>query len=464
MQIPCQKQAVCDETVILARLLIPGRGDPLPNAAVVVSTATGKITFVGPQRDLPQRLCSAPQIRVVCLLPGLWDCHTHFVGITKVDFPAMIQTHPAICGAAIARGFYDTLMAGITSVRDVGSFAIEAHVAVKAGLLLGPSVFGAGGCIGITGGSSDATTLPLDFVYATQGVHHTKPWPGTSSLVLADGPDECRRAVRQQIRRGALCIKVITTGGVMSTTDNPQYRQYSDAELEAIMDEAKLQHRAVAAHAHGTAGIVAAIKAGATTIEHGSYLTKEAVELMKCRGTTLVATRHIIEAGLRMLDTWPAPTAAKMVAVANRHLESYKLAVQAGVKIALGTDICSSNPTDEISHGRNATEVVWAVTKAGMTPLGAIEAATANAAETLGPQTPKKGILQVGWDADMIAMDENPLEKIQLFADPRNIKFVWKEGKLVKSPSDCFWPPPLEELCGWNIVSHTDCAGCGQAH
>ncbi|KAF3015016.1 hypothetical protein E8E14_008818 [Neopestalotiopsis sp. 37M] len=456
MQIPSQKTGTSDETVVLARLLIPGRGDPIQNAAVAVSTTSGKITFVGPQCNLPQRLCSAPQIRVACLLPGLWDCHTHFAGITKVDFPDMIQTHPAICGAAIARGFYDTLMAGVTSVRDVGSFAIEAHVAVKAGLLLGPSVFGAGGCKGITGGSSDATTLPLDFVYATQGVHHTKPWPGTSCLVLADGPDECRRAVRQQIRRGALCIKVITTGGVMSTTDNPEYRQYSDAELDAIMDEAKLQHRAVAAHAHGTAGIIAAIKAGATTIEHGSYLTEEVTELMKSRGTTLVATRHIVEAGLRMLDKLPAPTAAKMVAVANRHLESYKLAVQSGVKIALGTDICSSNPTEEISHGKNAIELVWAVTKAGMTPLAAIEAATANAAETLGPQAPKKGILQVGWDADMIAMDENPLERIQLFSDPQNVKFVWKEGKMVKSPSDSFWPPPLEELCGWNIVDRCD--------
>ncbi|KAK6221922.1 hypothetical protein LQW54_001142 [Pestalotiopsis sp. IQ-011] len=226
----------------------------------------------------------------------------------------------------------------------------------------------------------------------------------------------------------------------MSTTDNPQYRQYSDAELEAIMDEARLQHRAVAAHAHGTAGIVAAIEAGATTIEHGSYLTREAAELMKSRRTTL--------SGLRMLDTLPAPTAAEMVAVAGRHLESYRLAVDAGVKIALGTDICSSNPKDEISHGKNAAELVWAVTKAGMTPLGAIEAATANAAEALGPQAPKKGILQ----------------NIQLFSDPRNVKFVWKLGKLVKSLSDSFWPPPLEELCRWNVVNRTDCAGCGRAH
>lgn len=230
-----------DGILIYAKLLIPGRGPPIPYAVIGISTAEKKITHVGKQDDLPERFHDAPSIHVGYLLPGLWDCHTHFAGVTKVDFPSMIQTHPATCGAAIARGFHDTLMAGFTSVRNVGSFAIEAHVAVQAGLLLGPNVYGAGCCIGITGGSSDATGIPLDWVYASQGVHHAKMWLGTSSLAIADGVDECRRAVRQQIRRGAACIKAITTGGVISTTDDPQYRQYSDAELDAIMDEAKLQ-------------------------------------------------------------------------------------------------------------------------------------------------------------------------------------------------------------------------------
>ncbi|KAI0139741.1 hypothetical protein BJ166DRAFT_120073 [Pestalotiopsis sp. NC0098] len=203
------------------KLLIPGRDQFILHAVVGISTAEKKITHIGKQDDLPECFHGAPSIHVGYLLPGLWDCHTRFAGVTKVDFPSMIQTHPGTCGAAIARGFHDTLMADFTSVRDVGSFAIEAHVAVQAGLILGPNVYGAGGCIGITGGSSDATGFPLDWIYASLGVQRSKMWPGTSSLVIADGVDECRRAVRQQVRRGAACIKAITTGGVMLTTDDP---------------------------------------------------------------------------------------------------------------------------------------------------------------------------------------------------------------------------------------------------
>lgn len=446
--------------VIFAKLLIPGRGDPIPKGAVGISTKDGSIYYVGPQSKLPQTLQSTPPTHVNYLLPGLWDCHTHFAGTLQADFPAFVQTHPAACGAAIARGFYDTLMAGFTSVRDVGSFAIEAYSAVKAGLILGPTVFGAGGAIGITGGSCDAVTLPTDWMYGRQGVQPHNQWPGISTLVLADGVDECRRAVRLQIRRGASCIKVVTTGGVMSTTDNPEYRQYSDAELGALIDEAKLQGRAVAAHAHGKAGIIASINLGATTIEHGSYIDEEAAELMREKGVTLVSTRHIVEAGLSRLDKMPPETSAKMVAIAGKHLDAYRIAVRTGVKIALGTDICSSDPKETISHGNNGHELVWAVKKAGMTPLGAIEAATANSAETLGLQAPKKGIIKEGWDADMIALDENPLENIDVFAKAENIKYVWQGGRQVKSPQASHWPPPISETSGWSVVDKHECVGC----
>jgi imidazolonepropionase-like amidohydrolase len=459
-----QDHQIDNETraAVFAKLLIPGRGEPISKAAVGIDTVLGVIVFVGTQDNLPAELASVPRINVDYLLPGLWDCHTHFTGTMKVEFLDFVATHPAVCGAAIARGFYDTLMAGFTSVRDVGSYAIEAHGAVKAGLIMGPNVYGAGGCIGITGGSSDATTLPLDWVYSSQGVHYSNQWPGTSCLVLADGVDECRRAVRQQIRRGASCIKVVATGGIMSRTDNPRYRQYSDAELHALVDEATLQGRAVAVHAHGQPGIVAAVKAGAHTIEHGSFLDEEAAKLMKERGTTLVSTRHIVEAGLRRLDLMPRETAAKMVMVAEQHLKAYQLAVKIGVKIALGTDIASSNPKEEIAHGRNGSELVWAVKRAGMTPLAAIEAATINGAEALGLQMPKKGLITEGWDADMIALSQNPLKNIELFADAKNIKYVWKSGRLVKSPREGFWPPGLDQLSSWSVVETHDCFGCSQ--
>ncbi|KAM5358024.1 hypothetical protein ACJZ2D_015678 [Fusarium nematophilum] len=425
---------------IFADLLIPGRGDPVPDMAVGISRKDGAITFVGPQSRLPSAMSSVPRTRVRYLLPGLWDCHSHFAGILHVDFPDFIQTHPAVCGAANARSFHDTLMAGFTSVRDCGSYATEIARVVQAGVLLGPNVFGAGAAIGITGGSCDATTLPADFVYSRQGTGSDNFWPGITTLAIADGVEECRRAVRQQVRRGARCIKVVATGGVLSTTDDPHQRQFSDEELRVLVEEATLQGRAVAMHAHGKPGIMAAVRAGAKTIEHGSFIDEEAAELMAKRGVMLVSTRYVIESGLKNLGDLNPETAKKMVMVADAHLKAYSTAIRKGVKIALGTDIASSDPKSETSHGKNGAELVYAV-KAGLTPLQAIEAGTINSAETLGLQMPKKGLLKRGWDADMIAFDENPLDNISLFAEAENVKFVWQGGKMVKSPGwKAHWP------------------------
>ncbi|KAF5246474.1 hypothetical protein FANTH_6846 [Fusarium anthophilum] len=431
---------------IFAKCLIPGRSEPLHNVAVGVCVDTGKITYAGPQTQLPKALQSVPRVQVGYLMPGLWDCHTHFAGILDVDFPSFVLTHPVTSGAAITRDMHETLMAGFTSVRDVGSYATEVAPLVEKGLILGPNIFGAGAAIGITSGSCDACTLPADYVYSRQGGggggSATQDfWPGVSILAIADGVDECRRAVRQQIRRGASCIKIVTTGGILSRTDDPHCRQYSDAELDVMIEEASLHNRAVAAHAHGKAGIMAAVKAGAHTIEHGSYLDDEAAELMVKHNTTFISTRYVLEANLKQLDTLNPETAEKMIGVAKVHLEAYRTAVRHGVKIALGTDIAGSDPTSLTVHGKNGHEVALAV-KAGLTPLQAIDAGTINSAETLGRLTPQKGLVRVGWDADLIALDEDPLENISLFDNAKNIKFVWKGGMLVKSPTgQMIWPP-----------------------
>jgi imidazolonepropionase-like amidohydrolase len=185
---------------------------------------------------------------------------------------------------------------------------------------------------------------------------------------------------------------------------------------------------------------MAAVRAGAHTIEHGSYIDDEAAELMAENGVTLVATRHVIEAGLKNLDKLNPPTAKKMVNIAESHLRAYQTAVRKGVKIALGTDIAGSDPGTDTAHGKNGHEVAYAV-KAGLTPLQAIEAGTINSAETLGALAPKKGLIQKGWDADLIALEENPLDNIHLFDSPENIRYVWKGGLLVKSPQgQLLWP------------------------
>lgn len=433
-----RSQFIC----IFADLLIPGRGAPVTNAAVGISLENGTISFVGPQgNDLPSEIASAPRTHVRCLMPGLWDCHIHYSGIINVDTPLFFQTHPAYMGAAITRGLHETLMGGVTSVRDLGSLVPEVLPLLDAGIILGPNVYAAGAVIGMTGGGCDAPILSASHVYSSAGLDARNPWPGVGIEMIVDGPEELRRAVRLQIRRGAKCIKVLATGSVLGATDDPEDREFSDAELKAAIEEATLHRRAVAAHAHGKEGMLSAIRAGATSIEHGSYLDDEVADLMVERGTTLVATRNVIEAGLLNLDKLTPPTARKMVHLASSHAKAYATAARKGVKIALGTDICSAIPGTPMAHGSNAREVVWAVEVGGLTPLQAIEAGTINSAEILGPQTPKKGLVKVGWDADLIALDVNPLEDIRVFMDRDNIRHVWKGGDLVKAPGFVkMWP------------------------
>ncbi|KAF4938590.1 hypotheticall protein [Colletotrichum fructicola] len=431
-----------DLSCIFADQLIPGRGDPIYQAAVGISTKSGTITYAGKQADIDDELAAAPRTHVACLMPGLWDCHIHYCGVGKVDYPEIILQHPATAGAAIARGFYDTLMSGVTSVKELSGYGLEAYAAVKAGYIMGPTVYGAGAALGMTGGGCDAVTLPLDTVWSRQGTDNAgqRLWPGQSIFALADGVEECRKAVRQQIRRGATVIKVLATGSVMSVNEDPNFRSYSNEELRVIVNEAAMQGRTVAAHAHGKQGIIAAVKAGVRTIEHGSYIDEEVAQLMVNHGVTLVASAYITHAGLKKLDRMPPETAAKLKHIAGIAHKAYCTAVSMGVKIALGTDICSSDPRDILSPGHSCEEVYLA-TKAGLTPLQAIEAATINAAETLGAFTPKKGLVKVGWDADLLAFDADPLENMKLFVNRDNIRYVWKGGKLVKSPGKIFWPP-----------------------
>ena len=238
--------------------------------------------------------------------------------------------------------------------------------------------------------------------------------------------------MRLQLRKGARLIKICGTGGVGSLLDDPRHRQFSDQELAAFVEEAARAKLIVAAHCHGREGILACVRVGVRTIEHGSYLDEEVIEEMKRRDVMLIATRSTIVLRLKMPEMWSPESYEKLKALAENHKKSYALAVKRGVKIALGTDINLSNKS-LLNHGRNGKELYFAV-EAGMTPLQAIEACTANAPETLGPQAPLSGQVKEGYDADLIGLDGNPLEDIDLFSNPKNIKYVWKEGNLVKSP------------------------------
>ena len=236
------------------------------------------------------------------------------------------------------------------------------------------------------------------------------------------------------LRRGAKTIKVLTSGGATSRDDNPKYQQFSDEELDVIVSEAKRMGLVCAAHAIGKAGIMAAIRAGFKVIEHNSYADDEALKAMRANDVMLVATMSPIQSVVDNRDSYPREMYEKVLAFYETHKAMYRNAVKAGVKCAFGSDLFGGIGTP-LSPGQNGREVPYAVKYGGMSPLQAIEAATANGPPSLGEeQAPKSGQIREGFDADFIALDENPLEDIELLASPANIKRIWKAGKLVKAP------------------------------
>jgi imidazolonepropionase-like amidohydrolase len=239
------------------------------------------------------------------------------------------------------------------------------------------------------------------------------------------------KAVREQLRRGARVIKICASGGVMSEVDHPIHQQFSDEELGAIVSEAARADRVVAAHCHGKPGIMAALKAGAKTIEHGTYLDEEAAELMKEKDAILVATRFIVEELMELEAKIPPYAWQKISAMADQHAQALKIAVATGVKVAMGTDIFTSGPVEGYRY-RQASREVRHLCEAGMSSLEAIQAATALGPETLGPQGPRSGILADGYAADFIALDRNPIDDISVWGDPDRVVGVWKGGRKVK--------------------------------
>lgn len=254
-----------------------------------------------------------------------------------------------------------------------------------------------------------------------------------TALLLADGIDECRKAVRLNLRRGAKVIKVFTSGGVTSRDDNPMYQQFSDEELMVIVQEATRMGMICCAHAVGKAGIMAAIRTGFKVIEHDSYGDEEVFEAMKKNDVMLVATITPVESISKNKDKYPPPMYKKAMRMVEKHKAAYKSAVKAGVKCALGSDLFGGIGT-VLSPGLNGNEVALAVTVGGMTALKAIEAATANGPNTIGPQAPTSGQIKAGYDADLLGLNESPLDDMELFRKPKNIKFIWKGGRLVKAP------------------------------
>ena len=366
---------------------------------------------------------SGPQDQVINLenrtvLPGLIDCHVHLESTpSRNSFRERFTLNPADVAYRAAANALVTLRAGFTTVRDCGGSGVNIALrkAVAQGLVPGPRIYAAGTAISSTGGHMDETDGLSDFII--ERLH-----PGTAEGV-ANGPDQCRQAVREQFRRGADLIKIASTGGVLDLSKDGAGAQYTEEEIRAIVLTARDLGLPVACHAHGAEGIKRAVRAGVTSIEHGSLLDAEATQLMAKTRTwyvpTIIAGKSVADTTRRHPDYFPPVIAAKALSIGSQLQATFGRAIKQGVRVAFGTD------AGVYRHGQNALEFGY-MTEAGMSPLDAIRAATLNAAELIG-DAPNLGTLEAGKYADIVAVEGDPLQDVATLTRPR---FVMKEGKV----------------------------------
>lgn len=406
-----------------ADLLIPGQGEPLRTATLVLEG--GQIAWVGPTADAPVTGEGTPQLKVPVVMPGLWDCHTHLTGLTRTSLDDVMRVPVPIGTARSVRDVGLALDAGFTSVREVGGYGVYLAPVIEEGTLRGPHVYAAGDLISPTGGHADLHTYSCGCM---ADLEQRGGWMHT-----CDGEAECLRAVRLQLRRGARLIKVCASGGVLTTYDHPQHQQFTDHELRTMVEEAARAERIVAAHCHGKAGILAACRAGVRTIEHGTYLDDECVAAMKEAGAILVTTRFVKVRNLEHGKRTGLPDYAyrKLLDTAEVHRGAVELAIREGLTVIPGTDSITSGADTALPWGLHGLELALLV-EAGMSPLQVIEAATAKAPLTLGPQAPRAGRLAAGWDADVITLQKNPIDDISVLQRSDNVTHVFKMGRLMK--------------------------------
>ncbi|HEX9728472.1 MAG TPA: amidohydrolase family protein [Gemmatimonadales bacterium] len=411
--------ASAQTTAVRAGRLVDGTG-AAPRSNVIILIENDRITAVGPDVRIP-RDARVIDLSGMTVMPGFIDAHTHVAG-TVLGEPGweneLVRETPADAALRGAQHARETLEAGFTTIRNVGARGyadVALRDAINAGRVPGPRMQVAAHALGITGGHCDGSNGYVGDLFGE---------PIGIAQGIADGPDAIRAAIRYQVKFGADVIKICATGGVLSEGDSVGVQQYADEELRAVVDAAHMVERRVAAHAHGTVGIKAAVRAGVHSIEHGSMLDDEAISLMIEHGTYLVPTLMAGEAveALAQSGRLTGERAAKALAIAPIMRHSFRAAVAAGVKIALGTD------AGVMPHGRNGHEFTLMVELGGMTPMQAIVAGTGNAADLLG-WSELVGSVQAGRFADIVAVHGDPLSDITLL---ERVDFVMKGGAIVK--------------------------------
>ncbi|MFP2924070.1 metal-dependent hydrolase family protein [Pyxidicoccus sp. 3LG] len=413
--------------VLKAARLFDARTGKLVTPGVVV-VSEGKVVGVGLKTPVPEG-ARVVELGDATLLPGFMDAHTHLTVEPGPDWRKDVidsfqrtipeQTLDTLPWART------TLMAGFTTVRNLGAedfIDVGLRNAIARGVVVGPRILAAASSLSSTGGHCDYGNSWRKGLLA----HDASPG-------VADGPDALRARVRETLKYGADLIKVCATGGVMSFNAEADAPQFTQAELDAVVDEAHARRRKVAAHAHGAEGAKRAIRAGVDSLEHGSLLDDEAVELMKRKGTWYVPTAFAFQGVKELADqgNLPPDSVKKLQAVNQRREQVLRKAIAIGVRIAFGTD------AGVFAHGRNAEEFALLV-EAGLPPAEALRAATVNAAELLGVSD-RLGTLEPGKLADVVAVPGNPLQDIRA---TQKVFFVMKEGVIHRHDAAPPAPPP----------------------
>lgn len=416
-----QSQKAASKTYVLkAARLFDGKSNALVKPGVVI-VADGKILATGPGANIPAG-AEVIDLGDATLLPGFIDAHTHLTAANSNDWKQNFinglqktvgeQELDASVNARI------TLMSGITTVRDVGSsdyLDVGLRNAIRNGVVPGPRMLVSVHAIGTTGGHCDETGY-------REGAFGKETTP---EVGVANGADQMRYAVRLAHKYGADVIKTCASGGVLSLADDVDTPQLTQAELDALIDEAHALKRKVAAHAHGAEAAKRAIRAGVDSIEHGSFMDDEALTMMKARGTYYVPTLMAIQGLKEQMDNGvyipPAIRTKAEAATAAVH-KTFQNALAKGVKIGMGTDAAV------YPHGRN-TEEFHQMVELGMKPIDALKAGTSADADLLG-LADKIGTLEAGKLADVIAVPGDPIENIR---QSEHVFFVMKEGVIYKN-------------------------------
>src|SRR5216117_919829 len=413
-----------DQTIALkAARLFDGKSNALLQNAVVIVQGD-KIVDAGSNLPIP----SAAQVIDLgdaTLAPGFMDAHTHLTAdfsgnynerrLQEVDLNVSEQ---AIRATTFARA---TVEAGFTTVRDLGSRFVASREfvdvalrnSINKGLIVGPRMLVATKGIGATGGHFDPTSGFRDFLFGREPDYTDG---------IADGPEEIRKAVRFEVKNGADVIKAAVSGGVLSLADEVDTPQLTPSEMAALVDESHRLRKKVAVHCHGDQAAREAIEAGVDSIEHGSFMKTETLQLMKTKGTYLVPTLMATEYIMSKIDSYPPALQAKARAAGAARSEMFRNAVKMGVKIALGTD------AGVFPHGDNAKEFALMV-GLGMQPIDALRSGTSNDADLLGIGQ-AVGTLEKGKRADIVAMPGDPTADITA---TEHISFVMKDGKIIRN-------------------------------